>query len=566
MAERALLPSFFLQSDSEPLVWSETPASAGSGICRAVQLGGTSIEPASVALLVINKAICDGDPFLLVEDKERPSTMIEFKGSKLEAHFWTIIGAGDCAGIEWVWAPIRFQSRCLKIESPVFGLGLCSSQPGFAVLQLTVNLKPPWSAPHRPMGAIHHRSTLSNSPEMAVESGLLSRYANPTSLPSMDLAHVPSANRLVDINNDALVAQDILDLLYPTLFSSGPSHVSVLIHFIADCFAIWEPTLTVPSIRISRSAILAPLIPPRSHPVTLMTPSCSSLQTSRHPDGASLQIVGMRREGGGPSSEQPPAKGFYPVEASKEDSASNLAKMPPLADNGMSLGRPEERCHFPDANKEKSKGTNPRSRLYVTKGGELITVVHIRFHLVVSFPSHNPPILNDAFCQILRAMEVSRGHKLQLTAGAAMILERVTLPATLRPPPGPGHSGWRCRLLLWRKDQDAFAGESEYVVLATLIPTKDENYKCEYFLFPGYVYTFELLGGGESVHISGRFPADMKVPNSRYPDTTFRPLAGKIPVPAPITEIKEEEEEGTMPGGLGQVSGAMRIQGYNKPA
>ncbi|KAF6759061.1 hypothetical protein DFP72DRAFT_844821 [Ephemerocybe angulata] len=261
----------------------------------------------------------------------------------------------------------------------------------------------------------------------------------------MDLAHVPSANRLVDINNDALVAQDILDLLYPTLFSSGPSHVSVLIHFIADCFAIWEPTLTVPSIRISRR-----------------------LDT---PTGPRFKILMLWR-----------------------DSSKNLQRRPPYHSS------------------VKQRAFTPRKRQ--------------------------------------RTMEVRRGHKLQLTAGAATILERVTLPATLRPPPGPGHNGWRCRLLLWRKDQDAFAGESEYVVLATLIPTK-------------------LLGGGESVHISGRFPgipADMKVPNSRYPDTTFRPLAGKIPVPAPITEIKEEEEEGTMPGGLGQVSGAMRIQGYNKPA
>ncbi|KAF5335712.1 hypothetical protein D9611_009740 [Ephemerocybe angulata] len=171
------------------------------------------------------------------------------------------------------------------------------------------------------------------------------------------------------------------------------------------------------------------------------------------------------------------------------------------------------------------------------------------------------------------AAEVTRTQRIQVTVGAPMALERATLPVSLRPP-RPGMVGWRYRLVLHRESKDGQTfegiGEAPRTVVATLVPSKNENYLGNYTLSPEETVSLALYSTYGALlfnvvrytHLGVHFPSNLREPNVEYPETVFRPLAGKRPKQNHLAdggvEIKQEELEG------GSTLEAVKLVGYNR--
>ncbi|KAJ3504303.1 hypothetical protein NMY22_g17970 [Coprinellus aureogranulatus] len=125
------------------------------------------------------------------------------------------------------------------------------------------------------------------------------------------------------------------------------------------------------------------------------------------------------------------------------------------------------------------------------------------------------------------AAEVTRGRMTVIQPKAFMRLSRVALPLLVREVEGAvgtaSSAAWKCRLALW-EGVPGDAEPTDGAMVATLVPYKTENASTDILLFPGHVYTFEVIGGGAAVHISGRFEQPI---DGAVGDTEIRVITGR---------------------------------------
>ncbi|KAJ2911580.1 hypothetical protein MD484_g8834, partial [Candolleomyces efflorescens] len=108
---------------------------------------------------------------------------------------------------------------------------------------------------------------------------------------------------------------------------------------------------------------------------------------------------------------------------------------------------------------------------------------------------------------------------MRIKPGAILQIKRVTLPFDVRPPGRPDSGGWRCRIILWKLKNGK--PELEHgAMFTTMIPREYENAQTDIRLFPHEEYVLELIGGGWSLHLLGKF---LSAEND-IPETISRPI------------------------------------------
>ncbi|KAF5328956.1 hypothetical protein D9611_013476 [Ephemerocybe angulata] len=137
--------------------------------------------------------------------------------------------------------------------------------------------------------------------------------------------------------------------------------------------------------------------------------------------------------------------------------------------------------------------------------------------------------------------EVSSRFTLRIKPGGPMQIMRAVLPLKLRKS-DEGDAGWLCRL----KVSKVVNGVTDAgVMLVSLVPCRIDNGAMKVLLHPGDQYVFDVIGGGDSIFMSGEFltESDKEYPDTELRKLAIRPKAPKARAPAPVVVKSEEDEE-----------------------